>query len=54
VTPTLTRNTAMTRLAPAEPQRYVHDVVADSELYSRVPGFSVALTHGEPPIYNAG
>jgi len=41
----------MTRLVAAEPQLYVHDVVADSELYSRMLGFSVAFIHGEPPFY---
>jgi catechol 2,3-dioxygenase-like lactoylglutathione lyase family enzyme len=41
----------MTTLVAAEPQLYVRDIVASSEFYSRVLGFSVAFTYGEPPFY---
>ena len=41
----------MTTLLAAEPQLYVRDVVASSEFYSRMLGFSVAFTYGEPPFY---
>ena len=41
----------MTTLIAAEPQLYVRDVVASSEFYSRMLGFSVAFTYGEPPFY---
>jgi catechol 2,3-dioxygenase-like lactoylglutathione lyase family enzyme len=41
----------MPTLVAAEPQLYVRDVVASSEFYSRMLGFSVAFTYGEPPFY---
>jgi catechol 2,3-dioxygenase-like lactoylglutathione lyase family enzyme len=41
----------MPTLVAAEPQLYVSDVVASSEFYSRMLGFSVAFTYGEPPFY---
>jgi catechol 2,3-dioxygenase-like lactoylglutathione lyase family enzyme len=41
----------MPTLVAAEPQLYVKDVVASSEFYSRMLGFSVAFTYGEPPFY---
>jgi catechol 2,3-dioxygenase-like lactoylglutathione lyase family enzyme len=41
----------MPTLIAAEPQLYVRDVVASSEFYSRMLGFSVAFTYGEPPFY---
>ncbi len=41
----------MTTLIAAEPQLYVRDIVASSEFYSRMLGFSVAFTYGEPPFY---
>lgn len=42
---------AMTTLTAAEPQLYVRDVVASSAFYSRVLGFSVSFTYGEPAFY---
>lgn len=41
----------MSTFAAAEPQLYVRDIVASCEYYSRVLGFSVAFTYGEPPFY---
>ena len=42
---------AMTPLTAAEPQLYVRDLVASSEFYSTMLGFSVAFTYGDPPFY---
>ena len=42
----------MPTLDAAEPQLYVRDIVASSEFYSRMLGFSVAFTYGEPPFYS--
>src|SRR5215207_11110815 len=44
VTPTRTGIRAMTTLSAAEPQLYVRDIVASSEFYCRMLGFSVAFT----------
>jgi len=52
VTHTRTGPHAMTTLVAAEPQLYVRDIVAASEFYSRMLGFSVAFTYGEPPFYS--
>lgn len=41
----------MTTLVAAEPQLYVRDIAASSEFYSRMLGFSVAFTYGDPPFY---
>lgn len=41
----------MPTLVAAEPQLYVRDVVASSDFYSRMLGFAVAFTYGEPPFY---
>ena len=41
----------MSTFVAAEPQLYVRDIVASCEFYSRVLGFSVAFTYGEPPFY---
>jgi catechol 2,3-dioxygenase-like lactoylglutathione lyase family enzyme len=41
----------MTPLAAAEPQLYVQDIQASCDFYSRMLGFSVAFTYGEPPFY---
>ena len=52
VTQTRTGTLAMTAtLAAAEPQLYVRDLVASTEFYSRMLGFSVAFAYGEPPFY---
>ena len=52
VTHTRTGTLAMTAtLAAAEPQLYVRDLVASTEFYSRMLGFSVAFAYGEPPFY---
>ncbi len=40
-----------TALLAAEPQLYVRDIVASCGFYTRLLGFSVAFTHGEPPFY---
>jgi catechol 2,3-dioxygenase-like lactoylglutathione lyase family enzyme len=41
----------MPSLVAAEPQLYVQDIVAACEFYSRMLGFTVAFTYGEPPFY---
>lgn len=41
----------MPTLVAAEPQLYVRDIVASCDFYSRMLGFSVAFTYGEPPFY---
>ena len=41
----------MTTFTAAEPQLYVRDIIASCEFYSRMLGFSVAFTYGEPPFY---
>jgi len=51
VTQTRTGTSAMPKLVAAEPQLYVRDIVASCEFYSRMLGFSVAFTYGEPPFY---
>ena len=52
VTHTRTGTLAMTAtLAAAQPQLYVRDLVASTEFYSRMLGFSVAFAYGEPPFY---
>ena len=51
MTHTRTGSVAMTTLVAAEPQLYVRDIVASCEFYSRMLGFSVAFTYGEPPFY---
>lgn len=38
-------------LTAAEPQLFVRDVAAAADFYSRMLGFSVAFTYGEPPFY---
>ena len=48
---TRTGTPAMPSLLAAEPQLYVRDIVASCEFYSRLLGFSVAFTYGEPPFY---
>jgi catechol 2,3-dioxygenase-like lactoylglutathione lyase family enzyme len=50
-TPTHTGTIAMTTPLAAEPQLYVRDIVASSTFYSRMLGFSVAFTYGDPPFY---
>jgi len=42
---------ATSTLVAAEPQLYVRDIVAACDFYSRMLGFSVAFTYGEPPFY---
>lgn len=42
---------AMTKLTAAEPQLYVRDIAAATEFYSRMLGFSIAFTYGDPPFY---
>jgi len=42
---------AMSTLVAAEPQLYVRDIIASCDFYSRMLGFSVAFTYGEPPFY---
>lgn len=51
VTHTRTGIPAMTTLVAAEPQLYVRDILASVEFYTRMLGFSVAFTYGEPPFY---
>lgn len=50
-THTRTGTLTMTTLLAAEPQLYVRDIAASSDFYSRMLGFSVAFTYGEPPFY---
>ena len=38
-------------LIAAEPQLFVSDLVAASEFYKRMLGFSIAFMYGEPPSY---
>ena len=38
-------------LVAAEPQLFVRDIAASSDVYSRMLGFSVAFSYGEPPFY---
>jgi catechol 2,3-dioxygenase-like lactoylglutathione lyase family enzyme len=42
---------AMTTLVAAEPQLYVRDIVASCEFYSRMLGFTIAFTYGDPAFY---
>src|SRR6185503_5295645 len=51
VTHTRTGTLAMTTLVAAEPQLYVRDIVAATEFYTTMLGFSVAFTYGDPPFY---
>src|SRR4051812_1029514 len=51
VTETRTGSLTMTTLVAAEPQLYVRDIVASCAFYSRMLGFSIAFTYGEPPFY---
>jgi catechol 2,3-dioxygenase-like lactoylglutathione lyase family enzyme len=51
MTHTRTGTPAMPTLVAAEPQLYVRDIVASCDFYSRMLGFSVAFTYGEPPFY---
>ncbi len=50
-THTRTGTLAMTTIVAAEPQLYVQDIVASSEFYARMLGFTVAFTYGDPPFY---
>ena len=38
-------------LLAAEPQLFVSDVGASCEFYTKMLGFTVAFTYGEPPFY---
>src|SRR5689334_3352918 len=51
VTRTRAGTRAMSTLTAAEPQLYVRDIAASCDFYSRLLGFAVAFTHGEPPFY---
>ena len=51
VTQARTGTHAMSTFTAAEPQLYVRDILASCAYYSRVLGFSVAFTYGEPPFY---
>lgn len=51
MTHTQTGTSAMPTLVAAEPQLYVRDIAASCDFYSRMLGFSVAFTYGEPPFY---
>jgi catechol 2,3-dioxygenase-like lactoylglutathione lyase family enzyme len=51
VTHTRIGSLTMTTLLVAEPQLYVRDIVASCEFYSRMLGFSVTFTYGEPAFY---
>jgi catechol 2,3-dioxygenase-like lactoylglutathione lyase family enzyme len=48
---TRTDSVVMTTLVAAEPQLYVQDIIASCDFYSRMLGFSVAFSYGEPPFY---
>src|SRR5215469_6937501 len=41
----------MSTLTAAEPQLYVRDIATACEFYSRMLGFAVAFTYGDPPFY---
>ena len=51
MTHTRTGTPTMPTLVAAEPQLYVLDISASCDFYSRMLGFSVAFTYGEPPFY---
>ena len=51
VTQARTVTLTMPALTAAEPQLYVRDILASTEFYSRMLGFSVAFTYGDPPFY---
>jgi len=51
MTHTRTGTPAMPTLVAAEPQLYVRDIAASCDFYTRLLGFSVAFTYGEPPFY---
>ena len=51
MTHTRTGTPAMPTLVAAEPQLYVRDIIASCDFYSRMLGFSVAFTYGDPPFY---
>lgn len=51
MTHTHTGTPPMPTLIAAEPQLYVRDIAASCEFYSRMLGFSVAFTYGEPVFY---
>ena len=42
----------MTRFLGAEPQLYVRDIAASCDFYSRMLGFSIAFTYGQPAFYS--
>ena len=46
-----TGSLAVTTFIAAEPQLYVRDIAASCDFYSRMLGFSVAFTYGEPAFY---
>jgi catechol 2,3-dioxygenase-like lactoylglutathione lyase family enzyme len=41
----------MPTLIAAEPQLYVRDIAGSCDFYSRMLGFSIAFTYGDPPFY---
>jgi catechol 2,3-dioxygenase-like lactoylglutathione lyase family enzyme len=51
MTQTRTGTLPMPTLVAAEPQLYVRDILASSEFYSRMLGFALAFTYGDPPFY---
>jgi uncharacterized glyoxalase superfamily protein PhnB len=51
MTHTRTGTPAMPTIVAAEPQLYVRDIVSSCDFYSRMLGFTVAFTYGEPPFY---
>lgn len=38
-------------IVTAEPQLYVRDVIASSDFYARMLGFTIAFRYGDPPFY---
>jgi catechol 2,3-dioxygenase-like lactoylglutathione lyase family enzyme len=51
MTHTRTGPVAMPTLDAVEPQLYVRDIVASSEFFTKMLGFSVAFVYGDPPFY---
>ena len=41
----------MTALLTAEPRLFVRDIATSCEFYSKMLGFSVAFTYGDPPFH---
>src|SRR4051794_29041739 len=45
------RRPVVSTIVAAEPQLYVRDITASLAFYSRILGFTIAFTYGDPPFY---